>query len=48
MAFYTDIVANRRNGAIYTGSTDDLVRRIWEHKSKAIPGFTAKHGRRVR
>jgi putative endonuclease len=26
------------------GSTPDLVRRIWEHKSKAVPGFTAKYG----
>lgn len=24
--------------------TDDLARRIWEHKSKALPGFTAKKG----
>ncbi len=44
MAFYTYIVANHRNGAIYTGMTDDLARHIWEHKSKAISGFTAKHG----
>jgi len=44
MAFYTYIVANRRNGAIYAGMTDDLARRVWQHKSKAIPGFTAKYG----
>ena len=44
MAFYTYIVANFRSGAIYTGSTDDLARRIWQHKIKAIPGFTATHG----
>jgi predicted GIY-YIG superfamily endonuclease len=24
--------------------TSDLVQRIWEHKSKAVPGFTARHG----
>jgi putative endonuclease len=24
--------------------TDDLVRRVWEHKIKAVPGFTAKYG----
>jgi putative endonuclease len=24
--------------------TDDLLRRIWEHKSKSVPGFTAKYG----
>ena len=44
MAFYVYIVASRRNGTIYTGMTDDLGKRIWEHKSKAIPGFTAKYG----
>jgi putative endonuclease len=44
VAFYVYIVANRRNGAIYTGMTDDLGRRIWEHKTGAIPGFTAKYG----
>jgi putative endonuclease len=44
LAFYTYIVANHRNGAIYTGSTDDLAHRIWQHRSKEIPGFTATHG----
>jgi putative endonuclease len=44
MAFYTYIVANFRNGAIYAGSTDDLAHRIWQHKTKAIPGFTADNG----
>ena len=44
MAFYVYIVASRRNGTIYTGMTDDLSRRIWEHKFGAIPGFTAKYG----
>jgi putative endonuclease len=42
--FYVYIVANRRNGTIYVGSTDDLSRRIWQHRTKAFPGFTAKHG----
>jgi len=44
MSFYIYIVANRRNGAIYTGMTDDLSGRIWQHKSKALPGFTARYG----
>lgn len=44
MAFYAYIVASRRNGTIYVGMTDDLSRRIWEHKTGAIPGFTAKYG----
>ena len=44
MAFCTYILASRRNGTLYTGSTDDLGRRVWEHREKAIPGFTAKYG----
>jgi putative endonuclease len=38
------IVANRRNGTIYTGVTSKLVQRVAKHKSGDIPGFTAKHG----
>jgi putative endonuclease len=37
------IVANRRNGTIYTGVTSDLPRRIRQHWTKALPGFTARH-----
>jgi predicted GIY-YIG superfamily endonuclease len=40
MAFYVYIVASGRNGTIYTGSTDDLGKRIWEHRSKAREGFS--------
>ena len=42
--FYTYIVASRRNGTIYTGMTDDIARRIYEHKEKVLPGFAARHG----
>jgi putative endonuclease len=38
------ILASNPNGTLYVGSTSDLVRRVWEHKVKAIPGFTAKYG----
>ena len=38
------ILASGRNGTLYTGVTNDLVRRVWEHKQKLVPGFTAKHG----
>lgn len=44
MAFCTYILASDRNGTLYVGMTDDLNRRIFEHQSKAIPGFTAKYG----
>ena len=44
LAFYTYIVANQPNGTLYTGHTDDLAKRIWQHKEKAFRGFTAKYG----
>ncbi len=44
MAFSVYIVASGRNGTLYIGSTDRLVRRIWEHKEKVRQGFTAKYG----
>ena len=44
MAFYTYILASDRNGTLYTGSTDDLARRIWQHQEKHYRGFTARYG----
>ena len=43
MAFFTYIVASRRNGTLYTGSTDCLIKRINEHRAKRRPGFTDKY-----
>lgn len=37
------ILASCRNGTLYVGSTTNLVKRVWEHKNKVIPGFTAKY-----
>lgn len=44
MAFYTYIVASKRNGTLYTGSTDSIVSRISQHKQKLRPGFTSRYG----
>jgi putative endonuclease len=44
MGFYTYIVASGPYGTLYTGSTDDLGRRVYEHREKLRAGFTAKHG----
>lgn len=43
MSFYTYIVASRRNGTIYIGSTDNLVKRVTEHKQRLKPGFTSRY-----
>jgi putative endonuclease len=40
--YYVYILASRRDGAIYVGVTSDLVRRVYEHRSKAVPGFTSR------
>jgi putative endonuclease len=41
---YVYMLSSKRNGTLYTGVTMDLKRRVWEHKNKYLPGFTAKHG----
>jgi putative endonuclease len=40
MAFYAYIMANKRNGTLYIGMTDNLARRVWEHRDGTIDGFT--------
>ena len=42
--FFVYILASGLNGTLYVGSTPDIVRRIWQHKTKAVTGFTAKYG----
>jgi putative endonuclease len=44
MAFYVYILASKRNGTLYVGMTDDLVKRVWQHRNDIIPGFTQIHG----
>ncbi len=37
------ILASRKDGVLYTGFTSNLPKRIWEHKNKAVRGFTYKY-----
>jgi putative endonuclease len=42
--FYVYLLSSRPNGTLYVGMTRELLKRVWEHKIKAIPGFTTKYG----
>ncbi|MCL2799635.1 MAG: GIY-YIG nuclease family protein [Endomicrobia bacterium] len=42
--YYTYIISNKKNGTLYIGVTNDLLRRIFEHKEGKIEGFTKKCG----
>ena len=41
--FYVYILTNKRGNVLYTGVTNDLSRRIYEHKHGSIDGFTKKY-----
>ena len=41
--YYIYIVSNKNNNVLYTGVTNDLVRRCYEHKIKLYKGFTEKY-----
>jgi len=41
--YYVYILTNRLRGSLYIGVTNDLIRRVWEHRSGAVSGFTNKY-----
>jgi putative endonuclease len=42
--YYVYILASRRNGTLYVGVSNDVMRRTWQHKSDLVEGFTKKYG----
>ena len=42
-SFYVYILASKRNGTLYVGVTNDIARRLSEHRAKRVPGFTRKY-----
>ncbi len=47
MAYYVYLMASKRNGTLYVGVTNDLVRRVYEHREGQSGGLTKKHAVKI-
>ncbi len=43
MNYFVYIIASRKDGAIYIGVSNNIIRRIYEHRNKLVPGFASKY-----
>ena len=43
MQYYVYILTNKSNNVLYIGMTNDIKRRVYEHKNKLLEGFTSKY-----
>lgn len=43
MSYYVYILSSGFNGTLYVGVTNDLVKRVWQHKEKLVDGFTKEY-----
>jgi putative endonuclease len=43
-SYWVYILTNRKRGTLYTGVTNSLERRVWQHKSKQADSFTRRYG----
>jgi putative endonuclease len=46
-SYYVYMLASRRRGTLYVGVTNDLVKRVWQHKQGLVEGFTKRYGIRT-
>ena len=44
MTYWVYLLARKRDGTLYLGVTNNLGRRIWEHRNKIHAGFSARYG----